>query len=110
MAAICNKHTNAIFLDNVIVMLKNHSVSRISGNDSALPMVHAEDQEWIAKDWFPRAVATGWRVSANKLPDTYFGQLTTNQVQIKEAPEPVVIKNFQYLAEARQWLESFPPL
>jgi hypothetical protein len=94
-------------LENIIGLLKQHGVSRILGNDSALPVVHTEDQEWIANDWFPRAVAAGWRVSANKLPDSYFGQLTTNQVQ-SEAPEAVVIRNFQDLSDARQWLKAFP--
>jgi hypothetical protein len=93
-------------LEHVIHMLEKHRVSRILGDDSAIPVIHAIDREWIARDWFPRALAAGWRASANRIPKNYFGQLTTSSVQ-SEAPAEVVIRSFTELSEARQWLRSF---
>lgn len=93
-------------LENVIELLERHKASRILGDDTLLPMVHTADQSWIINDWYPRAIAAGWRASANKVPRNYFGQLTTNTVQ-SEVPTPVVIRPFEELAEARRWLQSY---
>lgn len=93
-------------LEHVLRMLRRHRLSRILGDDSAIPVIHAEDQQWIVSDWFPRAIAAGWRVSANRIPTEYFGELTTRTVQA-EVPAPVVIRSFDELAEARQWLRNF---
>lgn len=95
-------------LENVIDLLREHDVCRILGDDTLLPVVHAEDQDWIVNDWFPRAAAAGWRVSANKVSESYFGHLATSGVQA-EAPESVVIRPFRELAEARRWLQDFSP-
>ncbi|HSB95179.1 MAG TPA: hypothetical protein VLC91_01950 [Spongiibacteraceae bacterium] len=95
-------------LENVIKMLKQHGLSRILGDDTAIPVIHASDQDWIVKNWFPRAIAAGWRVSANRVPAEYFGQLTTSSVQAK-VPAPVVIRSFSELAEARAWLRDYSP-
>lgn len=96
-------------LENVIVLLERHKASYILGDDTLLPMVHTADQAWIINDWFPRAIAAGWRASANKVPRNYFGQLTTTSVQ-SVVPMPVVIRPFTELAEARRWLQSFAPV
>lgn len=93
-------------LENIIHMLEHHQASRILGDDTLLPLVHSTDQEWIINDWYPRAIAAGWRVSANKVPSNYFGKLTTDTVQA-EVPEVVVIRPFEELGEARRWLERF---
>jgi len=92
-------------LENVIDLMARHKVSRILGDDTLLPMVHADDQEWIINDWYPRAVKAGWRVSANKVSESYFGDLTTRSVQ-SEAPASVVIRPFRELGEARRWLQG----
>jgi len=93
-------------LENIIHLLKQHRLSRILGDDAAIPVIHASDQEWIVKNWFPRAIAAGLKVSATRVPDEYFGQLTTSSVQSK-VPAPVVIRSFSELTEAREWLRSF---
>jgi predicted lipoprotein len=93
-------------LENIICLLDRHKAHRILGDDTLLPLVHSADQQWIINDWYPRAIAAGWRVSANKVPKNYFGQLTTNNVQA-EVPGAVVIRPFEELEEARQWLKGF---
>ncbi len=93
-------------LENIICLLDRHKAHRILGDDTLLPLVHSADQQWIIDDWYPRAIAAGWRVSANKVPQNYFGQLTTNSVQA-EVPGVVVIRPFEELDEARRWLRGF---
>ena len=55
-------------LEHVLQMLKRHNLTRILGDDAAIPVIHSEDQVWIANNWFPRAIEAGWRVSANRTP------------------------------------------
>jgi hypothetical protein len=92
-------------LENVIDLILHHKASRILGDDTLLPMVHADDQAWIINDWYPRAASAGWRVSANKVSESYFGDLTTRSVQ-SEAPASVMIRPFRELVEARRWLQG----
>lgn len=93
-------------LENIICLLDRHKAHRVLGDDTLLPLVHSADQQWIINDWYPRAIAAGWRVSANKVPQNYFGQLTTNSVQA-EVPGVVVIRAFEELEEAKGWLRGF---
>jgi thiamine monophosphate kinase len=41
--------------ENVLQMLMRQRVSKILGDDTALPTIHAEDRVWITEDWMPRA-------------------------------------------------------
>jgi hypothetical protein len=95
-------------LEHVIRMLEQHHVGSILADDTALPIIHPSDQDWIIRDWFPRAIAAGWRVSATSVPAEYFGQLATSHVQSK-APASVVIRSFDEIDDARRWLQSYVP-
>jgi len=48
-------------------MLAQYKANKILGDDSDLPIVHAEDQKWISEDWLPRA-----RAAASRRPQPRF--------------------------------------
>lgn len=49
----------------ILCMLVRDNVSKILGDDSCLPIIHAEDQRWIIEQWLPRAKAAGLAAAAS---------------------------------------------
>jgi hypothetical protein len=93
--------------ETMIQMLAQHRATKILGDDSDLPIVHAEDQKWISEDWLPRAKAAGLKVAAAKIPSTFFGRLSIGIIQARLAPE-IAVKAFPSIHQARTWLQTFP--
>lgn len=93
--------------ENIIRLLAKHGVSKVLGDDTALPTVHAEDQSWIVGDWMARAMAAGLRTAASKRPTAYFGQLSLDAIRAA-APKGLKLNAFDDLEEARRWLRETP--
>jgi hypothetical protein len=91
----------------LIQMLTQYKANKILGDDSDLPIIHAEDQKWISEDWLPRAKAAGLRAAAAKVPFSFFGRLSIGIIQSKLAQE-IAIKAFPNIHQARTWLQTFP--
>jgi hypothetical protein len=91
--------------ERILELLEEHGVAKILGDNSGLPTVHADDQKWIIENWIPRAKKAGLRVAAAKQPVSYFGRLAINTLN-SAMPAGVVVRSFNQLDEARQWLES----
>lgn len=87
----------------ILTLLVAHQAVRMLCDDTGLPTIHADDQEWIAKDWMPRSVAAGLRAIANKRPESHFGNVSVTSVQ-SIIPAGLVFKSFDTLEEARRWL------
>ena len=90
--------------ERLIELLRKHKVSKILGDDTALPLIEPEDQAWIAHDWMPRAVAAGLKLAANKSPEAYFGRLAVET--IKASQSLLAIRSFDHFEEARRWLKN----
>ena len=86
-------------------LIKTHRASRILGDDTALGIIHADDQAWIAADWLPRAIAAGLTAGASKAPATYFAEQSVRRIQAS-APSGVRLGSFQNLSDARAWLST----
>jgi hypothetical protein len=90
--------------ETLIELIRRHKISKILGDDTALPHIDPEDQAWIALDWMPRAVEAGLKLAANKSPDAYFGRLAVEA--IKASQSLVAIRSFEQFEEARRWLKN----
>ncbi len=90
----------------IISMLAQYQASKILGDDSDLPVVHAEDQRWIIEDWMPRAKAAGLEAAATNVSRAFFGKLSIASVHTKLARE-IAIKAFPNMRSARRWLGNF---
>jgi hypothetical protein len=93
--------------ETIIDMLTRHEANKILGDDSDLPVIHAEDQKWIIEDWMPRARAAGLKAAASTVSLAFFGKLSIGSVQAKLASE-IAIKAFPDIHLARKWLRAFP--
>jgi hypothetical protein len=97
------------FVHEIILgMLAQHAADRILGDDSDLPIVHAEDQKWIVDDWLPRARAAGLKAVATAVSLTFFGKVSIGSIHSKLAKE-IAIKDFHNIHSARIWLGSLGP-
>jgi hypothetical protein len=91
--------------ESIIKLLWQHRVAKVLGDDTALPTIHREDQSWIAENWMPRAVASGFRAAANKGPMSHFARVSIENVQSK-APHELTIRSFERIDDAREWLKG----
>jgi hypothetical protein len=91
----------------MIQMLTRNKANKILGDDSDLPIVHAEDQKWISEDWLPRAKAAGLKAAAAKVPISFFGKLSIGIIQSRLAQE-IAVKAFPNIHQARTWLRTIP--
>lgn len=89
----------------IICMLSHHAADKILGDDSDLPIVHAEDQGWIVNDWLPRARAAGLKAVATAVSMTFFGRLTIGRIHARVAEE-VPVRDFHSIHSARTWLKG----
>jgi hypothetical protein len=89
--------------ERVLELLKRTHVRKVLGDDSALMVIHIDDQAWIRDDWFPRAAAADLKVVASKRPYAFFGKQSVANVQ-STAPPGVTLRSFDTLTEARCWL------
>ncbi len=88
---------------NILLLLKKHRITKILGDDTALPIIHVDDQKWIVQDWLPQAKAAGFKAAANKIPHSYFGRLSVENVQ-SEIGADIAVRAFEDLCKARRWL------
>ncbi len=91
--------------ETIIQMLVQYQASKILGDNSDLPVVHAEDQKWIVEDWMPRARAAGLKAVATNASLSFFGRLTIGSVQARMASE-IATKTFPTIHLARNWLRN----
>lgn len=89
----------------ILYLIKAHGIGKILGDDTSLATIHLDDREWIVRDWMPRAVAAGLRFAASKSPNSYFGNLSVNDVKVN-APASLVLRSFESLTAARSWLSE----
>jgi hypothetical protein len=90
--------------ERLLELIRQHKVSKVLGDDTALPLIEDDDQTWFVEDWFPRAAAAGLKVAANKSPEAYFGRLAVER--IKDSQGLVTIRSFEQFEQARRWLKG----
>jgi hypothetical protein len=91
--------------ESIIDLLQRHRVAKLLGDDTSLPMIHAEDQVWVIKDWLPRAMTSGLRAIAHKSPVAHFGKVSVDNVRSGIAAK-ISLQTFESLDEARGWLKD----
>jgi hypothetical protein len=91
--------------ESIIDLLQWHRLTKILGDDTSLPMIHAEDQAWVIRDWLPRAMTAGLRAVAHKSPVAHFGKVSVDNVGTGIAAK-ISLRTFESLDEAREWLKD----
>jgi len=86
-------------------MLDRYKADRILADDSDLPIVHTEDQQWIVDRWLPRARQKGLKAVATTISMTFFGRLAIRSIQSRLVRD-IQIQNFGSIHTARSWLKN----
>ena len=89
----------------ILLLLVRHKAEKILGDDTDLPIVHAEDQRWIIDEWLPRARAAGLKAAATKISMTFFGRVAIGSIHSRLSRE-IRIRNFRNIHSARSWLKN----
>ncbi|HTR83863.1 MAG TPA: hypothetical protein VMI56_05260 [Reyranella sp.] len=92
--------------ENLIHLIAAHRVSKVLGDDTALPTIDIDDQRWILDDWMPRAAAAGLKAAASKAPDSYIARVSIDNI-IQANGENMTIRSFGDIGEARRWLREY---
>lgn len=91
--------------ENILQILKNQSVNKILGDDTALPTIHTEDRNWVIENWIPRAMSAGLKFIGTKRPESHFGRVAVSTVKAN-LPKSLTLRTFDDLDEARVWLQE----
>lgn len=85
------------------VALKNRTTKLII-DTSKLQVIRKETQQWIEKDWFPRASGTGIRYMAFIIPSDALGKMSTQSVNQKAGS--IEIQYTDSIESAKKWISS----
>jgi len=91
--------------ERLLDAVRVYRVNKVLSDDTALPTIASEDQQWIAQDWMSRAVAAGLRTAATRRAESYFGKIAVSNVH-NAAPANLNIAMFDTLDQARDWLQA----
>jgi hypothetical protein len=91
--------------ENILTLLETHDLHAVLGDDTALPIILAEDRRWIADDWMPRAIASGLLAAASVKPSASWGQAAVSSVQGILA-QHMETGSFDDRETARRWLQA----
>src|SRR3569623_128773 len=90
----------------ILDMLVLYKSEKVLGDDTALPVIHAEDQKWIIEERLTRAKAAGLKALATTVSRSFYGRLTIGSVQAGMARE-IAINAFPIIQLALNWLQKF---
>lgn len=92
------------FLDKIIIFLKEKNTNKLIVDLTYRQTYTVEDQEWIDKDWFPRALQAGLTYFGYVMPDDLFMQLSADEILVKRKGTVDVIP-FGNLDKAIAWIK-----
>lgn len=95
-------------LDAGLALFQRKHTSRWLADVRLLGPVRQVDQQWINRDWFPRAIAAGLRFMATVVPKSAIARMSVKQIMSKVNDVDIVNSNFPDLEQARSWLRSQP--
>ncbi len=72
------------FLNEIIVFLKDKNTNKLIVDLTYRQTYTDEDQNWIDKDWFPRALQAGLNHFGYVIPTNLFMQLSADEILVKQ--------------------------
>jgi hypothetical protein len=99
-------------LNKAIQALEEKQSNKFLSDSRRMKAIPQEDQEWLLKDWVPRATKAGLKHLAIVLPKSTLGQMTLQRLA-QAGPDKRFISNdgtsyFEMLEDAKRWLRSLP--
>ncbi|WP_291722914.1 hypothetical protein [Bernardetia sp.] len=93
------------FLNKIISFLEEKNTNKLIVDLTYRQTYTEEDQDWIDKDWFPRALKAGLTYFGYVLPTDLFMQLSADEILVKQKGSVHVIP-FGTLEKAIEWIKQ----
>ncbi|MFH2074831.1 MAG: hypothetical protein ABIJ57_05720 [Pseudomonadota bacterium] len=86
--------------------LKERDLYKMIADNRSAKAVDPGDQKWLTEDWFPRAIAAGFRYSAVIVSGSALNLYASDTISHDVISNLFRAQNFTNLEEAREWLSS----
>jgi hypothetical protein len=101
-----NPHEFAETLEAGLVALVDHRGSCWLADCRGMKAIQQSDQEWIDRNWFPRALAAGMKRMATILPISGLAKMNLEDIMSKVPVTKLNVGFFATVAEGRTWLTA----
>jgi len=93
-------------LDEMINALSLKKTSTIIADAREMKIISEADRQWIIDDWYPRALAAGFRCQALVVTKNSFNEQAIKLIVVKYNNEDVKTKYFQSPEDAYTWVKE----
>lgn len=91
-------------------LMRAHHTWQVLADTREMRVIPRAEQQWIQEDYFPRALAAGYRRAAILTSADIFNQVSVkNILQSVTAEHVFEAQYFQTMPEARGWLQQYRP-
>ena len=99
-------------LDAVIKAMEENRSNKVLSDSRRMKAIPQDDQDWLLKEWVPRAYKAGLKHMAIVLPKSTLGQMTLQRLA-RVGPDKRLVSNdgtsyFETAEEAKRWFRSLP--
>jgi hypothetical protein len=97
----------------VITALEQHRGTRSLGDCRNMRVIQQSDQDWINREWFPRAIAAGLTRLALIISKSGLAQMIVEDIVSRIPGSKLDVAYFETLEEAEAWLTrpaTSPPM
>jgi hypothetical protein len=101
--------TSAEFRQGTELMLNTliqHKANYVLADIKNMVLIGREDQEWLEKEFLPRAMNFGFGGLAIVRPNSYFNKVAIESISYKIDKEKLPISLFDNVNDAKLWLRS----
>jgi hypothetical protein len=102
--------TSAQFREGTEIMLNTliaNKANKVLADIQDMLVIGMADQEWLQKQFIPRAINFGFKALAMVKPKSYFNKVAVEAVSYKVDKAKLTINFFDGIEEAREWLVQF---
>jgi hypothetical protein len=92
--------------EEIVDVIARHKTPKMLADVKHFVLIGAEDQDWLAADWIPRAMNAGMTTVAMVTPTFHFNRVAIENVAEKLDAERLTVQFFADRKEALAWLSA----
>ena len=96
-------------LDEIINTIAQYHVSTVIADAREMKIIAEEDRQWIIDDWYPRALAAGFRCQALVVTRDSYNEQAIKLIVMKYNNEDVKTRYFIVPEDAEEWVRNGAP-
>lgn len=92
--------------DYSLQLLKEKGANAMIADNSKGKGISTDDEEWMTKDWFPRAIAAGFRISAVIVGADMFRTMAVKSIVNELDQDTFSVQYFDEFFKAKSWIRQ----